>query len=125
MQSTRYLVARAFGAVSIVAGAVLAAAGPATAADQSGAASATSGDQLLTWVILIGVPVIVVAVIALLSLAPTWTQTGRYNPGAGWFAEPLWLGGPDSDVPALPAAGAASHSTELAVKDPGGVSASW
>jgi hypothetical protein len=104
---------------------VLAGAGPAAAADPNGAISTTSDNPLLTWVILIGVPLIFIAVIVLLSLAPTWTQTGRYNPGAGWFAEPLWLGGSESAVPAISAAGTASNSTELAVKDPGGVSASW
>jgi hypothetical protein len=81
-------------------------------------------DSLMTWIILIGVPVAVVALIALLSLAPTWTQSGRYNPGAGWFAEPVWLGAHGSEAPALPAA-ATSPSTELAVTDPGGISASW
>jgi hypothetical protein len=124
MQSTRSRLTWALGG-AIVAGGVLAGAGPAAAADPNGAISTTSDNPLLTWVILIGVPLIFIAVIVLLSLAPTWTQTGRYNPGAGWFAEPLWLGGSESAVPAISAASTASNSTELAVKDPGGVSASW
>jgi hypothetical protein len=123
MQSMRNRLLWAFGG-AVVAGGVLAGAGPAQAADPTGAVSTTSDDPLLTWVILLGVPIIIIAVIALLSLAPTWTQTGRYNPGAGWFAEPLWLGAPEA-TPALPAGNSASTSTELAVKDPGGVSASW
>jgi hypothetical protein len=124
MHSKRSRLAWVLGG-AIVAGGVLASAGPASAADPTGAISTTSNDPLLTWVVLIGVPLIVISIIALLSLAPTWTQTGRYNPGAGWFAEPLWLGAPESAAPALPAGSAASKSTELAVKDPGGVSASW
>ena len=124
MQSLRSRLTWALGG-AIVACGVLASAGPANAADSTGAMSTTSDNSLLTWVILIGVPLIIIAVIALLSLAPTWTQTGRYNPGAGWFAEPLWLGRVESAVPAISAGGTASNSTELAVKDPGGVSASW
>jgi hypothetical protein len=123
MQSTRNRLTWALGG-AIIAGGVFTGASPAVAADPTGASSATSEDPLLTWVVLIGVPLIIIAVIVLLSLAPTWTQTGRYNPGAGWFAEPLWLGAPETPT-ALPAASAASNSTELAVKDPGGVSASW
>jgi hypothetical protein len=124
MQSMRNRLTWALGG-AIVAGGVLASAGPAAAADPTGAISTTSDNSLLTWVVLLGVPLIIIAVIALLSLAPTWTQTGRYNPGAGWFAEPLWLGGAESSVPAITSGSAASNSTELAVKDPGGVSASW
>lgn len=124
MHSTRSRLTWVLGG-AVVAGGVFVGAGPAGAADTSGAISTTSDNSLLTWVVLIGVPLIIIAVIALLSLAPTWTQTGRYNPGAGWFAEPLWLGAPESAAPALPAGSAASKSTELAVKDPGGVSASW
>ena len=119
----RTIVGRVAGGAALVAGTWLAAAGPASALDGYGSQTQGVQDPLQTTLILVGVPVAIIALIALLSLAPTWTQSGRYNPGAGWFAEPMWLGQPDDAVAALPAA--ATTSSDVVVADPGGVSASW
>ncbi len=111
------------GVLALGAALAVGTAGPAQALDTYGSQTQSVHDPLLTWIILVGAPLAVIAVIALLVLAPTWTQSGRYNPGAGWFAEPMWVGQPDAEAPAALAASAAS--TDIAVADPGGVSASW
>lgn len=93
----------------------------ATAAPVADAAS-TSGSGT-TWLFLIGIPLLVVIAVVLISAAPSWTQSGRYNPAAGWFAEPVWLGsGPESEA-SLDSVASASAADVSA--DPGGVSASW
>ncbi len=52
--------------------------------------------------IVIGIPIAIIAVIALIVLAPGWTRAGRYRPGDSWDHEPVLIGGGGSKaVPAL------------------------
>jgi len=55
--------------------------------------------------VLIGIPVLVIVIVALAILGPHWSRAGRWRPGQPWRDEPLWLGGEDapSSMPALPA----------------------
>jgi hypothetical protein len=85
-----------------------------------------------TVLVFVGIPALVVAVVALLVFAPSIATGPRYRPGLSWWAPPVWIGGPSSrpdatDAPEL-AAGAddtpATAGTGVA-RTTGGASASW
>jgi hypothetical protein len=64
-----------------------------------------------------GIPLLLFLVIALLVYAASFTRGPRYRPGLGWWAAPVWFGGPADVESALanpqPTAGG------------GGASAGW
>lgn len=84
--------------------------------------------------VVIGIPIVIVVVVALLVLAPGWTRAGRYRPGDSWEHEPVLVGaGGAADMRSLVAApaqpgeltaGAASESTEQD-STLGGISVRW
>ena len=82
--------------------------------DDPGQALSTGASLLL----FVGVPVALFLVIALLVAAPSLARGPRYRPGLGWWAAPVWYGGPEGD--AQTAIAAAEPATEG-----GGTSARW
>jgi len=91
-----------------------------------------SGHTLLVFV---GIPALVVAVLALLVFASSIAQGPRYRPGLSWWAPPVWIGGPTAtkpdpaNLPELPAgtstATATSATATGVARTTGGASASW
>ena len=93
-----------------------------------------SGHTLLVFV---GIPALVIAVIALLVFAPSIATGPRYRPGLSWWAPPVWINGPTATKPdpaKLPELPGAPGSTASAGADgvgsgvarsTGGASASW
>lgn len=71
-----------------------------------------------TLLIFVGAPVALFLLIALLVAAPSLARGPRYRPGLGWWAAPVWYGGPAGDAQA--AVQAAQPTTEG-----GGTSARW
>lgn len=65
--------------------------------DDPGAAL-TPLEGILVYVV---VPLALFALIALLVLAPSIARGPRYRPGLGWFAAPVWFGGPGNPDAAL------------------------
>jgi hypothetical protein len=91
-----------------------------------------SGHSLLVFV---GIPLLVVAVLALLVFASSIADGPRYRPGLSWWAPPVWINGPTATKPdpaKLPeltsapgtTATAATPATDVA-RTTGGASASW
>jgi hypothetical protein len=93
-----------------------------------------SGHSLLVFV---GIPALVVAVVALLVFASSIAHGPRYRPGLSWWAPPVWINGPTAikpdpanlpDLPELtqstPATGSTATATGVA-RTTGGASASW
>lgn len=71
-----------------------------------------------------GTPLLIIAVITLLVMAPSLARGPRYRPGQSWDAEPEWFGAPvvaDSDATATQIA---ARPTDAPV-DTGGASARW
>ncbi|TDD28457.1 hypothetical protein E1218_07175 [Kribbella turkmenica] len=94
-----------------------------------------SGHTLLVFV---GIPALVLAVVALLVFAPSIANGPRYRPGLSWWAPPVWINGPTAtkpdpaklpdqhSLPELPAAPGATASAGAGVaRSTGGASASW
>ena len=91
-----------------------------------------SGHTLLVFV---GIPALVVAVVALLVFASSIASGPRYRPGLSWWAPPVWIGGPEplkpnpANLPELPAgdnaATAPTATTTAVARTTGGASASW
>jgi hypothetical protein len=88
-----------------------------------------SGHTLLVFV---GIPALVIAVVALLVFAPSIANGPRYRPGLSWWAPPVWINGPTvtkpdpANLPELPAAPGATASAGAGVaRSTGGASASW
>ena len=75
---------------------------------------------LETILIYVGVPTALFLLIALLVMAPSIARGPRYRPGLGWFAAPVWFGGPANPDLAL----ARARSTP-APEERGGASARW
>lgn len=82
--------------------------------------------------IVIGIPIAIVAVVALLVLAPGWTRAGRYRPGDSWEHDPVLIGGGGSEP--VPAIGGSSKPAQLTAgtsgvasgdENPGGISVRW
>ncbi|GAA1599609.1 hypothetical protein GCM10009789_62130 [Kribbella sancticallisti] len=87
-----------------------------------------SGHTLLVFV---GIPALVVAVLALLVFAPSIAQGPRYRPGLSWWAPPVWIGGPTAtkpdpaNLPELPAGPNSATAGTGVARTTGGASASW
>jgi hypothetical protein len=92
-----------------------------------------SGHSLLVFV---GIPVLVVAVVALLVFASSIAHGPRYRPGLSWWAPPVWINGPTAtrpdpaNLPELPeltssAPGATATAGTGVARTTGGASASW
>ncbi len=75
----------------------------------------------------VGIPLLVVLVVALLTFAPSGARSPRYRPGLTWWAEPVWIGGPASAIAvrtpeaARPPAGATTATSQPT----GGARARW
>ncbi|HEU4948840.1 MAG TPA: hypothetical protein VFT31_16960 [Kribbella sp.] len=91
-----------------------------------------SGQTLLVFV---GIPVLVIAVVALLVNASSIATGPRYRPGLSWWAPPVWIGGPSAEpaeagTPQVTAGepvtttATATAGTGVA-RTTGGASASW
>lgn len=97
-----------------------------------------SGHSLLVFV---GIPGLVISVVALLVFASTIAHGPRYRPGLSWWAPPVWINGPTATkpdpahLPELPelTSGASGNRTPGATatagtgvaRTIGGASASW
>ncbi len=88
-----------------------------------------SGHTLLVFV---GIPALVIAVVALLVFASSIAQGPRYRPGLSWWAPPVWINGPvttkpdPANLPELPAGSTPSATAARGVaRSTGGASASW
>jgi hypothetical protein len=87
-----------------------------------------SGHTLLVFV---GIPVLVVAVVALLVFASSIASGPRYRPGLSWWAPPVWIGGPSNtkpdpaNLPELPAGKTPATAGSGVARTTGGASASW
>ncbi len=88
-----------------------------------------SGHTLLVFV---GIPALVIAVIALLVFASSIAQGPRYRPGLSWWAPPVWINGPvttkpdPANLPELPAGSTPTATATTGVaRSTGGASASW
>jgi hypothetical protein len=86
--------------------------------------SQVSGQSLLVFV---GIPVLIIAVVALLVNAASIAGGPRYRPGLSWWAPPVWFNGPSDQGGPVDAAELEAGPTtepELAPTT-GGASASW
>jgi hypothetical protein len=83
------------------------------------ATSPTDGSLLRTLVVFVGVPLLIVGVLALLSWLPGMVRAKRYRPQQGWSAAPVWFAGPSGD------ALAAVHSAQTGDVTRGGSGGSW
>ncbi|GAB2576631.1 aa3-type cytochrome oxidase subunit CtaJ [Kribbella endophytica] len=88
-----------------------------------------SGHTLLVFV---GIPALVIAVIALLVFASSIAQGPRYRPGLSWWAPPVWINGPvttkpdPANLPELPVGSTPTATAPTGVaRSTGGASASW
>ncbi|MGC4943418.1 hypothetical protein [Kribbella sp. DT2] len=88
-----------------------------------------SGHTLLVFV---GIPALIIAVIALLVFASSIAQGPRYRPGLSWWAPPVWINGPvatkpdPANLPELPAGSTPTATAASGVaRSTGGASASW
>jgi hypothetical protein len=75
------------------------------------------GEALLIY---IGIPLLLFVVIALLVYAPSMARGPRYRPGLGWWAAPVWFGGPEHSGSVESAVSAAAPT-----QGGGGASARW
>ncbi len=71
-----------------------------------------------------GVPLLIIAVITLLVMAPSLARGPRYRPGQEWYAEPVWFGGPDLAGPDSNG-GQITSGRSTPAADTGGASARW
>ena len=88
-----------------------------------------SGHTLLVFV---GIPALVVVVVALLVFASSIASGPRYRPGLSWWAPPVWINGPvatkpdPAHLPELPGApGTPATAGSGVARTTGGASASW
>lgn len=71
-----------------------------------------------------GIPLLVIAMITLLVMAPSLAKGPRYRPGQDWEAEPYWFHGPGVEAPDQQVrAITAGHRSEL--DNTGGASGRW
>jgi hypothetical protein len=88
--------------------------------------------------VFIGIPGLVIAVVALLVFASSIAHGPRYRPGLSWWAPPVWINGPTAtkpdpahlpELPELTSTGKAPEATATAgsgvARTIGGASASW
>jgi hypothetical protein len=96
-------------------------AAPALAAVPDDGDEPGQGLTALETLLLYGVaPVALFTLIALLVLTPSIARGPRYRPGLGWFAAPVWFGGPANPDVALARVRSTPPHTEG-----GGASARW
>lgn len=94
------------------------AAAPALAVDRDAGSETGEGLTVLETVLwFVALPALLFAVIAVLVLAPGTARGPRYRPGLGWWASPVWFGGPEDPDAAVRAAVPTSGG--------GGASARW
>ena len=77
--------------------------------------------------LLVGIPVLIIAVISLLVYATNRPSGERYRPGVSWWAAPEWFNGPGSTEPA-PADEQQETTAELEaapIEGVGGARARW
>ncbi len=74
---------------------------PAAAADDSGEVTDTGLTVTHGWLLYVGIPVALFAVIALLAALPRLIHRPRYRPGRPWPHDPLWFAGPEEPDAAL------------------------
>lgn len=79
---------------------------------------------LHTLLLFVGGPVLIIAVISLLVIAPSLARGPRYRPGQEWDAEPEWLGSGELSGPA-PGSTPELTSGRPADQETGGASARW
>jgi len=106
-------------AVSALAVSTLAVATPALAATHVHALEGGTGDGLSlaqNLLIFVGIPLGLFLLISLLVLAPS-IMRGGYKPSLGWWAEPVWFGGPADPYRAL--------DSVRETHEGGGASARW
>ncbi len=77
-----------------------------------------------------GLPVLIIAVITLLVMAPSLANGPRYRPSQQWDADAEWFGAPtvggtEAGTPALESSSSARHGDQTPGDDSGGASASW
>lgn len=60
----------------------------------------------------VGIPLLVVLVVTLLTLAPSGARSPRYRPGLTWWAEPVWIGGPSGGAQSAVAGSASSNTAQ-------------
>jgi hypothetical protein len=82
-----------------------------------------------TLLVFVGIPLLVIAVVSLLTFAPSIAKGPRYRPGLSWWAPPVWIGGPaeqpePTGAPALEPGPTTAPATGVA-RTTGGASASW
>ena len=83
--------------------------------------------------IVIGIPIVIIAVVALLVLGPSWTRAGRYRPGDAWDHEPVVIGANgsksaaaiESVQPAQLTGAAADAAVAAPTSTTGGISVRW
>jgi hypothetical protein len=75
--------------------------------------------QLHAILLFVGGPLLIIAVITLLVMAPSLAKGPRYRPGQEWDAQPEWLGDNADE-----GAGELTTGTETEA-DSGGASARW
>lgn len=51
--------------------------------------------MLETLLVFVGIPLLVMAVISLLVMAPSLAKGSRFRPGQAWDAHPEWFGAPE------------------------------
>ncbi len=78
---------------------------------------------LSTLLLLAGIPVALIAVIALLVYVPSMARGDRYTPGLAWHNKNEWFGGPSGGVEA--AESAERPALEAGEVEAGGASARW
>ena len=86
-----------------------------------------------TVLVFAGIPVLIIAVVALLVFAPSIATGPRYRPGLSWWAPPVWINGPSerpaaTDAPELTAGPTAETNATAdtgVARTIGGASASW
>ncbi|TCC55260.1 hypothetical protein E0H73_35565 [Kribbella pittospori] len=85
-----------------------------------------------TVLVFVGIPALVIAVVALLVFAPSIAKGPRYRPGLSWWAPPVWINGPapakpdPAHLPELPGApGTPATAGTGVARTTGGASASW
>ena len=77
--------------------------------------------MLETLGLLVGVPLLLIAIITLAVMAPSLARGPRYRPGLSWWAEPEWFGGPEGGIRRLEENAPQRHNRVAG----GGASASW
>ncbi len=78
------------------------------------------GPPMPVWqaiLVFVGIPLALFALIALLVYLPSMMHGPRYRPGVGWWAAPVWFGGP--------AAAEARIAAATPTADGGGAGARW